>query len=413
MLTTYLKRQTTRATYYSGPAGPYLDEFTHWLEQRGYLHETIRRRLHGAAQFVTWAQTTGCPLRSLSPTTLENFRHHLSAHGQLFRSRGQHSVCWLGAQLFFEFLQARQILTAADTAPAALYPELLSAFEQWMHMHRGVQCSTLLIYRPHVLALLAELGMCPERFEAAQLHTHILAYAQRRSVTLAKKRLTAMRMFLRFLIATERCQPSLEAAIPAIAQWRLATLPRYLIPEDVDRVIAACQSATSRDIRDKAVVLLLARLGLRAGDVANLQLDDIDWAQGTFRVMGKNRREAKLPLPQDVGDAVLEYLHTARPSVHCNAVFITAIAPWKPITPHVVTTIAARAIQRAGVDAPSFGAHVLRHSAATGLLRQGASLQVIGEVLRHQSVETTAHYAKVDVGLLQQVTRPWPGVASC
>jgi integrase/recombinase XerD len=294
-----------------------------------------------------------------------------------------------------------------------MYPELLSAFEQWMHMHRGVKFSTLLIYRPHVLALLAELGMCPERFEAAQLHTHILAYAQRRSATLAKKRLTAMRMFLRFLIATERCQPGLEAAIPAIAQWRLATLPRYLIPEDVDRVIAACQSSTSRDLRDKAVVLLLARLGLRASDVAHLQLDDIDWAQGTFRVMGKNRREAKLPLPQDVGNAVLDYLHTARPLVHCNAVFLTAIAPWKPITSHVVTTIAARAIQRAGVDAPSFGAHVLRHSVATGLLRQGASLQVIGEVLRHQSVETTAHYAKVDVGLLQQVTMPWPGAASC
>src|SRR5712691_4038317 len=187
-----------------------------------------------------------------------------------------------------------------------------------MHMHRGVMRSTLLIYRPHVMALLTELGTCPEWFEAGQFRAAILAYAQHRSVTLVKKRVTATRMFLRFLIATGRCQPSLEAAIPAIAQWRLATLPRYLIPEDVDRVIAACQSATSRDIRDKAVVLLLARLGLRAGDVANLQLDDIDWAQGTFRVMGKNRREAKLPLPQDVGDAGVEYLHTARPSVHCN-----------------------------------------------------------------------------------------------
>jgi integrase/recombinase XerD len=263
------------------------------------------------------------------------------------------------------------------------------------------------------MALLTELGMCPERFEAAQLHTHILAYAQRHSVMLAKKRLTAMRMFLRFLIATERCQPGLDAAIPPIAQWRLSTLPRYLIPEDVERVIAACTGPTSRAIRAKAVVLLLARLGLRAGDVANLQLNDIDWSQGTFRVMGKSRREAKLPLPQDVGDAMLEYLHTARPFVHCNTVFITAIAPWKPITSHVVTAIAARALQRAGVNTPSFGAHVLRHSAATGLLRQGASLQVIGEVLRHQSVETTAHYAKVDVGLLHQVAMPWPGAALC
>jgi site-specific recombinase XerD len=413
MLTSYFKRQTTQVAYYSGPAGPYLDAFTSWLEQRGYLHESIRRRLQGAAEFVTWAQTTGCPLRSLSPNTLEHFRRHLIQRGQLFRSPGQHSVRWLGAQLLFEFLQAQQIVASDETSPVAEHPELLKAFEQWMHMHRGVMQSTLLIYRPHVMALLTELGACPERFEAGQLRSAILLYAQHRSATLVKKRVTATRMFLRFLIATGRCQPSLEAAIPAIAQWRLATLPRYLVPEDVESVIAACDSSTSRGIRNKAILLLLARLGLRAGDVASLQLEAIDWVQGTFSVMGKSRREAKLPLPQDVGDAILHYLHAARPSVNCDYVFITAIAPWNPITSHVVTTVAAQAIQRAGVKAPSYGAHVLRHSAATGLLRQGASLQVIGEVLRHRSVETTAHYAKVDVALLQQVAMPWPGASSC
>jgi site-specific recombinase XerD len=166
-------------------------------------------------------------------------------------------------------------------------------------------------------------------------------------------------------------------------------------------------------MRDKAIVLFLARLGLRAGDVANLQLHDIDWSQGTFRVMGKSRREAKLPLPQDVGDAVLDYLHRARPSVKTPYVFIRVIAPWTPITRCVVQHAAGEAIQRAGVETPSFGAHVLRHSAATALLRQGASLQVIGEVLRHRSVDTTAHYAKVDTGLLQEVTMPWPGAPSC
>jgi len=413
MLTTYFKRQTTRAAYYSGPAGPYLDEFASWLEHRGYLHESIRRRLQGAAQFVTWAQTTGCQLRSLSPTTLDHFRRHLIKEGQLFHSQRQHSVRWLGAQLFFEYLQAQQIVAVADSSPKAEPPELLKAFEQWMHMHRGVMQSTLLIYRPHVIALLTECGTCPERFEAGQLRATILAYAQHHNTTQVKKRITTIRMFLRFLTAMGRCQPGLEATLPAIAQWRLATLPRYLVPEDVECVIAACGGTTSRDVRNKAIVLLLARLGLRAGDVANLKLEDIDWLQGTFSVMGKSRREAKLPLPQEVGDAVLDYLHTARPSVNCDHVFITAIAPWKPVTSHVVTTVAAQAIRRAGVNAPSYGAHVLRHSAATHLLRQGASLQVIGEVLRHRSVETTAHYAKVDVDLLRQVAMPWPGASSC
>jgi site-specific recombinase XerD len=159
--------------------------------------------------------------------------------------------------------------------------------------------------------------------------------------------------------------------------------------------------------------LLLARLGLRAGEVAALRLQDIEWNEGTFRVIGKSRREAKLPLPQEVGDALLRYLQAARPAVPSEYVFCTLIAPWRPITRYVVKAVAAQAIRRAGVRAPSFGSHVLRHSAATGLLRQGASLQVIGEVLRHRSVDTTAHYAKVDVGLLQEVVRPWPGGTSC
>ena len=137
-------------------------------------------------------------------------------------------------------------------------------------------------------------------------------------------------MLLRFLSATGRCRPGLEVAIPTIASWRLTTLPRYLPPEDVDRVIAACESTTARGLRDKGIVLLLARLGLRAGEVAGLQLDDIDWVQGTFRVIGKSRREAKLPLPQDVGDAILAYLEAARPTVQSQAIFMTAIAPWTP-----------------------------------------------------------------------------------
>jgi len=220
-------------------------------------------------------------------------------------------------------------------------------------------------------------------------------------------------MFIRFLIATGRCQPGIEAAIPAIAEWPLARLPRYLPGEEVKRVLACTNDVTPTGIRDKAILLLLARLGLRASEVAELALSDIDWSAGTFSVIGKSRRESKLPLPQEVGDAMLKYLNGIRPPVETNRVFITAIAPWIPITRYVVKHVAAQAIRRAGINAPSFGAHVLRHSAATGMLRQGASLQVIGEVLRHRCLETTAHYAKVDMSLLLQVTRPWPGATSC
>jgi integrase/recombinase XerD len=169
MLTTYFSRQSTRATYYAGPAGPYLDRFTHWLAQRGYRHESIRRRLAGAAQFATWVQRTGCPLQAVSPATLGHFRRHLVQQHQLLRSRGQHSVRWLGAQCFVEFLQAQHIIAPSLTPHDIAHPALLDAFEQWMQVHRGVQASTLHIYRPHVLAVLTALGVCPAQWDVAQI----------------------------------------------------------------------------------------------------------------------------------------------------------------------------------------------------------------------------------------------------
>ncbi len=413
MLTTYFTRQTTQALYYASPAGPYLDAFTEWLAQCGYRQESIRRCVQGAAQFVTWLQTTEGSLAAASPATLALFRHHLSQCQQLCRPIGQYSVRWLGAVRFVTFLQTHS-LSALPTVPSAPeLPAVLSAFEQWMRTQRGVQPQTLQNYRRHLLALLTELGDEPEQLDVARLRTFLLASSPPRSPAWVKTRANALRMFLRYLSTHGRCQPGLEAALPRLAQWRLATLPRYLPPEEVERVLVAGEGATARSSRDKAIVLLLARLGLRAGEVAALRLQDIAWSEGTFRVIGKSRREAQLPLPQEVGEAVLHYLKTARPAVPSDFVFLTAIAPWTPITRYVVKAVAAQAIRRAGVHAPSFGAHVLRHSAATGLLRQGASLQVIGEVLRHRSVDTTAHYAKVDVGLLQEVVRPWPGGTSC
>src|SRR5713101_8987758 len=214
MLTTYFSRPTTQTTYYAGPAGPYLDRFTHWLAQRGYRHESIRRRLAGAAQFVTWAQTTGCPRQAVSPATLGHFRRYLAQQRQLHRPRGQHSVRWLGAQCFFEFLQAQHIIAPTPVPHDMPHPALLDAFEQWMQVHRGVQASTLRIYRPHVLAVLTALDACPAQWDVAQIRTALLTYARQHSPVLAKKRVTAWRMLLRFLSATGHCQSGLEAAIP-------------------------------------------------------------------------------------------------------------------------------------------------------------------------------------------------------
>ncbi|MBI4424283.1 MAG: tyrosine-type recombinase/integrase [Elusimicrobia bacterium] len=219
-----------------------------------------------------------------------------------------------------------------------------------------------------------------------------------------------MRNFLRYLIAQGKCRPGMEDAIPAIAMWRLATLPRYLPAVDVNRIIDSCDRNTSVGLRDSALLLLLARLGLRSGDVRTLKTADIDWDQASIQVAGKSRVGIRLPLTQEVGDALLDYLKRGRPPAATDRVFVRIPAPWGPLKASSVSAIVHRAILRCGVKSPSRGAHVLRHSAATEMLRQGATLDQIGIVLRHQHLDTTAHYAKVDVRRLRQIALPWPEV---
>jgi len=205
----------------------------------------------------------------------------------------------------------------------------------------------------------------------------------------------------------------MDDAVPTFAMWRLSALPRFLVAADVERVITACNRDTAVGLRDRAVILLLARLALRAGDILQMDLADIDWPHATVLVSGKSRYEIKLPLTQEVGDAVLDYLRRGRPPVQDTHLFLRMQAPWRPLHVSSVSTIVERAIARAGIEAPFRGAHVLRHSAATGMLRQGATLQQIGAVLRHRYLDTTAHYAKVDVERLREIALPWPEVFPC
>jgi integrase/recombinase XerD len=189
-------------------------------------------------------------------------------------------------------------------------------------------------------------------------------------------------------------------------------MPRYIDVAQVEQLFETCDLATPTGLRDRAILLLLARLGLRAGDIVSLNLNDLDRRQATLSVRGKGRRETRLPLPQDAGDAVLAYLERARPRVGLDRVFFMLNAPIRPLTGSgVVTNIVRAAIRKAGIDAPMKGAGLPRHSAATAMLRGGATLDMFGAVLRHRSPDTTAHYAKVDVTMLRQIAQPWPGDA--
>lgn len=414
MLNAYLKRPLTQERYRSSPGGPHLDAFILWLEQRGYRRPRILRLIRGAHRLSQWAQDNGLGTEELDAKALEQFRNHLQGRQPLRYPCGSYRPVMIGARHFVTFLATLGLVSpTAVVFPPPPEPELLGAFQHWMRTHRGTTEATLNTYRLPIIDFLQTLGEQPEYFEAKTLRTFILERAGRIGIGQAKTLVQAVRMFLRFLIATGRCAPGLDHALPTIAHWHLASLPKYLPAETVEHVLASCDQATPIGAQDRAVLLLLARLGLRAGDVAALKWTDIDWHDGTLRVAGKNRRETRLPLPQEVGESILCYGEHFRPDMPSPYVFLTTIAPISPLSSKTVTNIAARALRRAGVDSPIYGAHVFRHSAATTMLRQGVSLPSIGSLLRHASIETTTLYAKVDISLLHSVVRAWPEVPSC
>ena len=410
MLTTYFKHPFTLRKLRSGPAGPSLDDFAAQLAQVGYSRNKIRAHLRGAGRFSAWAARSGLTIDALDWRALGQFGRYLDSQGRLRCRRGEYSNTFVGARRYVDFLQARGVVR---TPAPAVEPELLVGFCHWMHTQRGVTERTLNDYRSALRQLLLALGDRPERYTAKRLRGFVLERTRGHKTSQARTTVTVLRMFLRFLITQGRCPPELLVAIPNIAGWRRSSLPSYLCAEEIERVIDTCDCTSAIGARDRAVLLLLARLGLRAGDVAALQLNDIDWEQGLFRVAGKSRRQTALPLPQDVGEALLHYLTNHRPCVDTSHVFITVIAPFVPFSRWMVSTITARALHRTQIDAPSCGAHLLRHSAATAMLRQGTSLEAIGAVLRHASIETTHIYTKVDVDLLEQVVVPWLEVESC
>jgi len=262
---------------------------------------------------------------------------------------------------------------------------------------------------------LATLGDDPGQYTVAAIRAYVIERLSDVGRAETRSAVTTIRAFLRFLVAEGRVHSGIQHCVPTVPQWRLSSLPRHLEMPDVERVVSSCDLTTGHGLRDHAILLLLARLGLRAGDIVRMTVTDIDWLDGSLRVHGKGRREVRLPLPQDVGDAVLAYLECGRPRASSDRLFLTVYAPTRAFASSAtVSDIVRVALERAGIqNPPSRGAHLLRHSAATAMLRAGNSLETIATVLRHRSTDTTAYYAKVDVAMLQQVTQPWPGGGAC
>jgi integrase/recombinase XerD len=413
MLTNYFRVPYPVTRLRGALAGRFVDGFAHHLDEAGFKPATIREYFRVVHHLSAWTEGRGDAIENLDDGSLEAFGRHLRRRcrcvpGKKVRKNG-HAMA--RARVFLTYLRELGVVESAEVdSRRPVERPLLDAFRRFMSEHRGLAKSTTNLYLRIIARFLDMTDGDSTRWNAGEIRGFVLGYKHRQLKNVA----AALRAFLRYLIAEGRCPAALEGAIPKVASWRLATLPRYLPASDVERIIAACDPSTPVGCRDRAIVLLLARLGLRAGDVIGLGLSDIDWHDASLLVSGKGRREGRLPLPQDVGDAIMAYLEHGRPPVVIPQVFLRTQAPVRPLADSsAVSGIVARAIRRAGVTARFRGAHVLRHSAATQMLRQGASLDQIGAVLRHASIESTAHYAKVDVALLRMVAQPWPEVISC
>ena len=398
-----------------------LDEYIERLRGDGYSGKTIRPYRSGCASLIVWLHLSRIRLRDLTPDLLGQFqdRQFICSIPGVFLGQRTHSpgpASVAGVPGFLRHLvEIGRIEPLEPAAEGASRPQCLERFGAWLERNRDLSAATVHRYTALIAAILPALGDDPDAYDAALIRRALFEHIEHRSRSHARLLTTSMRMYLRFLVSEGRVAAALIAAVPTVPQWQLSTLPRYISSADVERAIRSCGDGHA-GVRDRAVLLLLARLALRAGDIVDLRLIDIDWDRAVIHVSGKSRRETALPLPQDVGDALYTYITTVRPrtdepQLDKQKVFLGARAPHRPFcNPDIVTKIARRALDRA--DVVTFagrGAHVFRHSQATALLRSGASLEVIASLLRHTSLNTTMIYAKTDTVMLQSVAQPWVG----
>jgi integrase/recombinase XerD len=382
---------------------PHVDGFRSWLAQRSYSPATTVEVIRLLALWGDWVCAAGYDIDTLAAG--------LSASASVFQGGKTARAPQGAAALFISYLREIDILpqerpfSLEETWPA------LASFRRWMKEQRGIKDSTLDTYQPILIDLLALLGTAPDAYTAAAIRDFVLDRAKPHGRGRAQGVTVATRAYLRYLVAIGQCPVGREHAVPRFASWQLATTPRFLGQADIERLLAACDGESR--LRDRAILLLLVRLGLRASEVANLNFDDVDWKNSLITLVGKARREEQLPLTQEIGDAMLAYIERARPRIATARIFLTDTAPIRPISRITVKCIVRRALDRAKIKSVHRGAHVLRHSAATAMLLNGASLGGVGAVLRHRSPSVTALYAKVDISLLSEIAQPWCGRLPC
>jgi site-specific recombinase XerD len=389
-----------------GRLGRFVEDYRAWLAAREYTPGTTRNMLKELGVLGRWMSEQGVEPGWLDAAAIEAF---LVAR----RAAGQRRVPSLRAMLpLVSFLREAGVM-APDDGPEQLTPleRFVAGYRDWLVGERGLAEPTVIRYERLARRFMAERVSDAGELDVAGLtgadvSAFLLEECARVCVGSAKGRVAELRSLLRFLYLRGFTDIALAESVPSVAGWRNTEIPATMPPGDVQRLLGSCDRATLGGVRNYAIMLLLARLGLRSIEVARLQLEDLDWRAGELVVRGKARRHDRLPLPADVGEALAGYL-SLRGKRNSRHVFLTVKAPTRPIRAELVGDVVQRACMHAGIG--HVGAHRLRHTFASELLRHGASIVDISQLLRHSDLATTASYAKVDLDRLRQVARPWPG----
>ena len=402
MTTVWLKVRVT------GPLAPYGGRFAEWLLNQGYTDLSTAEQLRLMGHLSRWMVGEALGVASLGPEAVEAYCR--ARRAQRYTAR----LVPTSLGKLVEFLGREGVTPARSSAEVADADQLLLCrYRQFLVEQQGLVEGVVSAYlRSASLFLAAYPGLATgaSAVGTAEVSTFCVRELPKRGPGAAANLAAGLRSFLRFLHLKGLARSPLSQAVPPVATRTGTGLPRGLAPRAVASLLGSCDRRTGIGRRDFAILLLLARLGLRAGEVAGLVLDDFDWHAGEVVIHGKGGRDDRLPLPDDVGTAIVGYLQRGRPKTPGRAVFIRAIAPTVALSPPGITWVVYSACDRAGV--PKVGAHRLRHTLACDVLRSGGSLAEVGELLRHDLVGTTAIYAKVDFGALAPLAQPWPGGAA-
>jgi site-specific recombinase XerD len=408
MLELFFKCPSTLERLRANPLGTHLESYAAAASGLGYRRSTVRSQIQLLAKLGVWLRARGLGVADLDEGVIDRFRARF--HCRKRHRRGDVRTL----HRLLEHLRGKSLIPFPEHETAKTPLGMIKRrYEMYLTKERGAVVVTATRYWPFIRHFLSDrFGDGPLKLgdlRPLDISRFLLRHAHSRTPKIAQLMVAALRSFFRFLFRHGDTENDLSGAVPTVPSWKLSEVPKYLKPRDMERLLQSCKRDTATGRRNYAVLLLLTRLGLRAGEVVNLELDDIDWRSGEITVRAKGKFRDRLPLPVNVGEALAAYLLRDRPPCSTRRVFVLLRAPRRGFNnASSVSSIVRRALERAGLNPPIKGAHLLRHSLATGMLRNGSSMAEIGQVLRHRSSNSTEIYAKVDVEGLRSIARTWP-----